>query len=98
MEELMLTQMQIAILKTMIEAYEKGSNVHLTLGMAAGKTTVMKIFNEYVRLKKANPSFRVEFNNNGVKTYCEIIGDNAYESDLPEKVNGYISKISINKP
>ncbi len=65
MEELVLTQMQVNILKTMIEAYEKGINVQLALGMAAGKTTVMKIFNEYVRHKKENPDYKVSFSDIG---------------------------------
>lgn len=53
--------MQINILKIMIEAYEKGINIQMSLGMASGKTTVMKIFKEYVRLKKENPNYKFDF-------------------------------------
>ena len=61
MEDLTLTQMQIEMLKTMIESYEKGNRVDLIIGRAAGKTTVGKIFNEYVCHKKENPDYKIVF-------------------------------------
>ena len=66
MEELTLSQIQIDMLKIMIEAYENGTNFQLIMGRAAGKTTVGKIFNEYVRHKKENPSYKVLFTESGV--------------------------------
>lgn len=80
MEELTLNKMQIYMLKTMIEAYEKGIDVSVRIGIASGKTTVMKIFNEYVRHKKENPGYKVSFTESGVNITFDTI--NVPNTDL----------------
>jgi tRNA A37 threonylcarbamoyladenosine biosynthesis protein TsaE len=61
-EDLTLTKMQVEMLKIMIEAYEKGKDVSIQMGLASGKTTIVKIFNEYKSHKKENPNYKIAFN------------------------------------